>query len=121
MVGGWASVAPHSFYVAFPWPGRHWVSDAGAYDEHLVRDVGGLYLALLVVTVWAIVRASDELLRMTGTAWTVFNAVHFAFHADHLDGLTTFDKVSQTASLGVLLVLAIVIAIVPAREAGATP
>jgi hypothetical protein len=116
LVGAWASFAPHSFYVDFPWPGRHWVSEVGPYDEHLVRDVGGLYLALLVITVWAVVRGTDEWLRVTGVSWTVFNLLHFAFHADHLDGLTTFDKISQTASLGVLLIVALALAVVPARS-----
>jgi hypothetical protein len=46
-VGFWALIAPHSFYRSFPIPGHHWVSTAGPYDEHLVRDVGGLYLSPL--------------------------------------------------------------------------
>ncbi|MBV9485270.1 MAG: hypothetical protein JO246_04365 [Frankiaceae bacterium] len=115
VVGGWATVSPMSFYKNFPWPGRHWVSEAGAYDEHLVRDVGGLYLALLVVTVWALFKASDELLRVTGGAWTVFSVPHLLFHLDHLDGLTTFDKVSQIGSLGVTLLLALALLLAPSR------
>jgi hypothetical protein len=109
VVGGWAEFAPRSFYDSFPGFGRHWVSPAGAYDEHLVRDVGGLYLALLVVTAWALVRAQPELLRMTGAGWLVFNLAHVAFHLDHLDGFSTGDKVGQIASLGGAVVLAIVL------------
>lgn len=118
LVGGWASVAPRSFYRDFPLPGRHWVSGAGAYDEHLVRDVGGLYLALLVVTVWAIVRSTDELLRLAGAAWAIFSLPHLIFHLGHLDGLTTFDKISEAGALAVTLVLAVVLLAVPARGAG---
>ena len=55
-VGAWAPAAPSSFYADFPFPGRHWVRLLGPYNEHLVRDVGGLYLALLVITVWAIAK-----------------------------------------------------------------
>jgi hypothetical protein len=119
VVGGWATVAPKSFYNDFPWPGRHWVSDAGAYDEHLVRDVGGLYLALLIVSIWAIVRATDELLRLAGAAWTAFSLPHFVFHAGHLDGLTAFDKWAELVSLGLTLLLGLVLLVGPRSVAEA--
>jgi len=106
LVGLWATFAPHSFYRSFPLPGHHWVSPAGPYDEHLVRDVGGLYLSLLVVTVWGIVRRNDELLRITGAAWFVFSLPHLVFHLGHLDGLTTFDKVGESGSLALSLLFA---------------
>ena len=50
-LGIWATFAPRSFYEKFPGFGHHWVSMAGPYDEHLVRDVGGLYLALLIMPI----------------------------------------------------------------------
>lgn len=105
-VGFWATIAPRSFYRSFPLPGRHWVSTAGAYDEHLVRDVGGLYLSLLVVSIWARLRRSDELLRVAGAAWFVFSLPHLLFHLAHLDGLTTVDKVGEAAALAITLVFA---------------
>ncbi len=105
-VGLWAVIAPHSFYTSFPGAGHHWVSTAGPYDEHLVRDVGGLYLSLLVVSVWALGRRSVELLRLAGAAWAVFSLPHLIFHLDHLDGLTTFDKAGETGSLALTLVFA---------------
>ena len=47
-VGAWALAAPRSFYDGFPMPGLlgAWVASDGPYNEHLVRDVGSLYLAL---------------------------------------------------------------------------
>jgi len=109
VVGGWAEFAPHSFYDSFPGFGRHWVSGAGAYDEHLIRDVGGLYLALLVITVWARLRAQPEMLRMIGAGWLVFNVAHLAFHAGNLDGFSTGDKVGQLVALAVVALAAIVL------------
>jgi hypothetical protein len=109
LVGGWATLAPRSFYDSFPLPGHHWVSGLGPYNEHLVRDVGGLYLALLVVTVWAIVRASSELLRLTGAAWFAFSLPHLLFHLDHLDGFATSDKVGNVVALGGSLLIALVL------------
>jgi hypothetical protein len=105
-VGFWAVIAPHSFYRSFPMSGHHWVSAAGPYDEHLVRDVGGLYLSLLVVSSWALGRRSTELLRLAGAAWAVFSLPHLIFHLDHLDGLTTFDKIGEAGSLAVTLLFA---------------
>lgn len=49
VVGAWALLAPASFYRAFPL-GRAWVAVDGPFNEHLLRDVGGLFLALTVVT-----------------------------------------------------------------------
>jgi hypothetical protein len=109
VVGGWAEFAPRSFYDSFPGFGRHWVRAAGAYDEHLIRDVGGLYLALLVITAWALWRAQPEMLRMTGAGWLVFNVAHLAFHADHLHGFSTSDKIGNVVALALELVAAIVL------------
>lgn len=48
-----ATFAPKSWFEGFPL-GRGWVAaEGGAYDEHLVRDVGVLFLALIVATVWS--------------------------------------------------------------------
>jgi hypothetical protein len=114
-VGFWAVLAPHSFFRSFPMPGHHWVSTAGPYDEHLVRDVGGLYLSLLVISVWAFWRRSAELLRLAGAAWAVFSLPHLVFHLDHLEGLSTFDKIGESGSLALTLALAVLL-MVPLRR-----
>ena len=53
LIGLWAAFAPRSFYDDFPGGGRHWVAADGPYNEHLVRDVGGLYVAMTVVAIVA--------------------------------------------------------------------
>ena len=51
-----ATFAPRSFFDDFPL-GRGWISHTGdAYNEHLVRDVGALFLAMIIVTVWTVWR-----------------------------------------------------------------
>ena len=50
-IGAWALFAPRSFYDGFPGAGRSWVSVDGPYNEHLVRDVGALNLAIAVLLV----------------------------------------------------------------------
>ncbi|MDI6099367.1 hypothetical protein QLQ12_12265 [Actinoplanes sp. NEAU-A12] len=106
VVGGWAAVAPASFYSDFPLPGRAWVSGLGPYNEHLVRDVGGLYLALFVLTAWAAARPSGELVRVTGLAWLVFGAGHLAFHSLHLEMFPTIDRIAMMVALGGSVLLA---------------
>jgi len=82
-VGFWALLAPSSFYASFPGLGYTWVSEAGPYDEHLVRDVGALYLALLVVTLLALLRPASVRPWVAGLAWLVFAVPHLVFHAAH--------------------------------------
>jgi hypothetical protein len=79
-VGGWASADPRSFYASFPGFGHHWTSLNGPYNEHLIRDVGGLYLALAVLGVLALLWRDRRSSQMTGAAWTIFSVLHLGFH-----------------------------------------
>ena len=114
LVGVWAGFAPRSFYDDFPGLGRMWVSVDGPYNEHLVRDVGWLNLALTVATVWAAVTLTRTLVIAVLVAWLVTSVPHLAYHVANLDGLATADRVGELASLalaplvaGVLLVVAV--------------
>ena len=49
-VGLPATIAPHAFFASWPL-GREWVSALPAYNQHLVGDVGGFYLAFAVLLV----------------------------------------------------------------------
>ncbi len=104
--GVWASAAPHSFYTSFPLPGHHWVAPLGPYNEHLTRDVGGLYLSLLVISGWAAVRRRVETFAMAGVAWLVFSIPHLIYHSMHLDMFSTSDAVGNVVTLGGTTVLA---------------
>lgn len=39
--GSWAQFRPGSLYAEFP-GGKGWVAGHGAFNEHLIRDLGGL-------------------------------------------------------------------------------
>jgi hypothetical protein len=105
-VGFWAELAPRSFYDSFPLAGHHWVSALGPYNEHLTRDVGGLYLALLVISVWAVLRPVAEIFAMTAAAWLAFSVPHLVYHMVHLDGYGTADTIGNIVALGGTVVLA---------------
>jgi hypothetical protein len=115
-----AALFPRSFFDDFP-AGRGWVIGAGGpYNEHLVRDVGVLFLALVVPTVWtAITRAGD---RALAAAWIVQGVGHLAFHTAHLHELGGADRLGLVVSLALIPLLAVVALRYPTvgRDTGAT-
>ncbi len=83
-VGFWALLRPASFFASFPGGGRSWLSGTGPYNEHLVRDVGALYMSLLVVTIACAIRPHPVWVRLTGVVWLVFSVPHLLYHASRL-------------------------------------
>ena len=104
-VGLWAAFFPQSFYDDFPGSGRVWVAVDGPYNEHLVRDVGALNLALAVVAVIAFVTLSRAAVLAAGGAWLAYGLPHLVYHLRHLDVLDDGDQlaVAFTLSLNVLV------------------
>ena len=114
-VGGWAQLFPRSFYNDFPGLGRVWVAVDGPFNEHLVRDVGGLNLGLALVAIVALVTGSALVARAAGGAALIYGVPHLIYHATHLDG---FDTVDQVAMLGGLAMAALAAVLVVAAPAG---
>ena len=119
-VGGWAAAAPTGFYASFPGFGLHWVSSDGPYNEHLVRDVGDLYLGLGAASIAAIFSRSANPARMIGLGWTVFNGLHLGYHLLHLGG-SVFNRVGNTVSLSFVLALAVLLMLPPRRRGRFVP
>jgi hypothetical protein len=101
VVGLWAAVAPHSFFDDFPGAGRHWVAVDGPFNEHLVRDVGVLNLALAAVALAVLLRPSRYLIQVLAGAELVYTLPHLLYHAAHLDLFDTSDKVALMVSLAI--------------------
>ncbi len=102
-VGLPATLAPHAFYADFPFL-AHWVDRIPPYNEHLVTDVGGLYLGFGAMFAWAAWRPHPALVRPLCAAWLLAAALHLGFHATHLDNFDTADAVAELTSLAFLLV-----------------
>jgi hypothetical protein len=116
VVGGWQLLAPHSFWTDFPGLGRQWVSGDGAYNEHLVRDVGQATIAIGVVAVIGLVSGSVWVARATGLAALMAYLPHQLYHQEHLDRLPSdLDRVLQTAALSLVSVAAVVLTVVAFR------
>ena len=103
-VGMQATLTPRSFFDDFPL-GRSWVAADGAlYNEHLVRDVGVLFVALVIAAAWTGWRRVGD--QAVAVAWLVQGLAHVAFHAAHLRGLGAVDQLGLLVSLAIVPVAA---------------
>jgi hypothetical protein len=107
-IGGWAAFDPSGFYTGFPGLGHHWVSSMGPYDQHLVVDVGFLFLALTVTLVVALFSGGKLLVRTASVSALVFTVPHLGFHAGHLDGFSNADAIAELVSLAVTVAAPVV-------------
>ncbi|MVM41325.1 hypothetical protein GO730_32620 [Spirosoma sp. HMF3257] len=103
--GIWALFLPHSFYTSFPGLGRVWVAIDGPYNEHLIRDVGGFFLALAVLSFLTLLAPRLVSVRATAICLLTFNLPHLLYHLAHLHMLPFIDQAGNVAALsaGVLL------------------
>jgi hypothetical protein len=116
VVGVWATFAPRSFYADFPGAGRTWVAPDGPYNEHLVRDVGELNLALTVVTLFALVTLTRALVLATAVAWLVYSVPHLVYHLRHLEPFDGTDVTAIPVSLALSIVGAVLLLVLPRRD-----
>jgi hypothetical protein len=115
VVGTWAYFAPAHWHATFPGFGRHWLPVLGPYNEHLVKDVGGMYLGLMALSLAAATRPADTfVVRIAGTAWTVFNVLHLTYHLQHLGMYQPSDQILNVIALS-LPTLAGAALLLPAR------
>lgn len=115
LIGVWAAFAPRSFYDDFPGLGRTWVAPDGPYNEHLVRDVGELNLALVVVTAVAAFTLVPMLVRAVLAGWIVYSVPHLVYHLRNMSPFSTDDQVSIGASLALVPILAAVLLVIDLR------
>jgi hypothetical protein len=101
-IGLTATVSPSTFYEDFPFL-AHWVDLLPPYNEHLVTDVGGLYLGFAVLFGWAAWTLERTLVRAVCVAWLLTASLHLIFHATHLEGFSAADAVGELASLALLV------------------
>lgn len=109
-VGVWATPAPRSWFDDFPGgPFGAWAAALPPYNEHLVRDVGALYLGFTVLFVWALWRPVRSLVVPLAVAWIVVQVPHLVFHLAHDEGLSSGDRLVQSGGLvGFVVVAALV-------------
>jgi 4-carboxymuconolactone decarboxylase len=124
LIGFWALFAPNSFYDDFPAGTDGWVNVLGPFDEHLVTDVGALFVALGFLLAFAAVSLRRGTVVAAAIAWSIFSVPHFLWHVFNLEPYATADAIGNTVTLawtvaGGLLVL--FLARAPTTATTATP
>ncbi len=102
-IGFTAAVIPHVFYNDFPFL-EHWVERLPPYNEHLVFDVGGLYLGFAVILGLAAWRPRRDLVVASSAGFLTVSVPHLVFHAFNLSGFTTGEAILELAALASLLI-----------------
>jgi len=101
--GLYALLLPRSFYEDFP-AGRGWVEALPAYNEHLVRDVGALFLATAVFLAIAAYYLERRIVIAATASILVFAVPHFIYHVLNLDPFPTGDAIGETILLAAMVV-----------------
>lgn len=94
LVGLQALADSHGWYEGFPF-GRGWVAALPPYNQHLIVDVGALFVGLGVLMVVAGVVLERRLVKTAVAVWLLYAVPHFAFHMTRLDPYGTADAVAS--------------------------
>ena len=123
VVGIWPLVSPTGFYQDFPGFRVGWVSTDGAFNEHLLRDFGGLNLGLAALLIGAAVIGTTAVARLAAVSALLVGVPHFRYHLGHVGHFERLDQVLivATTALGVVVPLALLL--LPGRRVSppATP
>jgi hypothetical protein len=98
-----AVAAPHTFFDDFPFL-AHWVERLPPYNEHLVTDVGGLYLGFAVILGLAAWRLERNLVIAACAGFLTVSFLHLLFHATHLEGFGGLEGAEEIAALASLVI-----------------
>jgi hypothetical protein len=102
--GLWALFAPTSFYDDFPF-GRGWVEALPAYNEHLVRDVGELFLATGLVLLLAALWLERRLVLAAILSYLLWAIPHAIYHSFNLEPYDTADAIGNAIALTLTVLL----------------
>ncbi|GII27683.1 hypothetical protein [Planotetraspora mira] len=105
VIGLWQMSAPRSFYDDFPLPGHPWVSMLPAYNEHLMRDLGGLNTGMGVMLVIAAITLNHTVGWVTLLGYLIYSVPHLLFHVGHLAHYTPVDVAGQVITLGISVIV----------------
>lgn len=111
-----ALLAPRSFYTDFPVAGAHWVSSAGPYDEHLIRDYGASFLALSVLALVAAWLGERRLVQVALAVWVVAAVPHLVFHVAHAGRPGGASGAASIATLALNAVLPLLLLVLAPKE-----
>ncbi|WP_223628214.1 hypothetical protein [Microbacterium sp. EST19A] len=125
LVGPWALLFPAHWYETFPDGFANagldqWILLDGPFNEHMIRDIGAMNLALAAASIFAALSRSTTAARVAAVAWITFSAPHLIYHVQHLHGLSTLDTIVEPISLTFTLLLPIPL-LLPSRSSRRDP
>ncbi len=121
-LGMWSLFFPKSFYDNFPGlGGSAWIAVDGPYNEHLIRDVGALNLALLVVLVSAAWTLSKPVIYTAAAATATWGIPHFFYHLFNREGLSSGDLLLSLGGLATFAGLPFVVAYIAKNKLEVSP
>lgn len=113
-IGGWAYLAPHSWYENFPGLGMRWLPPLGPYNEHFCSDVGSTYLGLMVLALVAAVHVtSTGAVRVAAATWLTFSIFHLIYHLRMLHVYNARDAALNMVALTLPALISVVLLIRP--------
>ena len=119
--GIWATLAPSSFYEDFPPAVGGWVSALPAYNEHLMRDVGGLFMATGFFLLVAAVHLERRLVLTASLSYLLFAVPHTAYHLFNLEPYGTGDVIGNVVALAATVILPLWLVWVAGRDRDPRP
>ena len=117
LIGLWALFAPRSFYDDFPAGTDGWVNALGPFDEHLVTDVGALFVGLgILLSIAAFTLHRTTVVAATVT-WLVFAVPHAIWHFFNLEPYGTADAMANSLTIGWTVVGGVLVLVLLTRRA----
>ncbi len=104
VLGTYALFFPRSFFEDFPF-GLNWVEVLPAYNEHLTRDVGGLFLATAVMLIAASIRLERRWVVISLVAFLSFSLPHTVWHAFNLEPYSAGNAIGNVVTLAATVLL----------------
>lgn len=101
VLGVFALFFPRWFHDTFPL-GRGWLRE-DPYSEHILRDVGGLYLGAAVLLLGLSVRCPTRVRRLVLVSWLVSAVPHMIYHTVAHSRLPTGDRITEVGLLAVVI------------------
>jgi AhpD family alkylhydroperoxidase len=120
-IGLWALLGSHSFYNDFPF-GQGWVSADGPYNQHLLTDFGGLYIATGLIALFAGISLRRPFVQVTAIAFLAFSVPHLIYHSLNLEPYSTANAIANVLALAGVVIGPITILLLARRpQARAVP
>jgi hypothetical protein len=118
--GVWALLFPHHFFETFPGLGRRWTAAYPPYNEHLVNDVGAIFLTMAYLGIAGAIVRNSGVRAVAFVAIALFGGLHLAFHVGHHGELAGGDLIASLLALAGGVVVPLLLLLIE-RRAGRAP